>query len=126
MSLPAGYVLPLEPATATVKGRRWRSSLWPLRREHLYLIAGDSPLGLRLPLDSLPVVFAADRDLPVAPDPFEERAPLEPAGPPTADGTEPEAPSSLAIETRASARMIIHTALCVRRAKAGCTYFSRR
>jgi uncharacterized protein (DUF2126 family)/transglutaminase-like putative cysteine protease len=113
MSLPAGYVLPLEPATATVKGRRWRSSLWPLRREHLYLIPGDSPLGLRLPLDSLPVVFAADRDLPVAPDPFEERAPLEPAGPPPADAAEPEAPSSLAIETRASARAIIHTALCV-------------
>jgi uncharacterized protein (DUF2126 family) len=42
MTLPVGFVLPLEPARATATGRRWRSSLWPLRREHLYLIPGDS------------------------------------------------------------------------------------
>ena len=61
-TMPAGFVLPLEPAGAepATGRRRWRSSRWPLRREHLYLIPGDSPLGLRLPLDSLPVVAPAD------------------------------------------------------------------
>ncbi len=43
-----GYVLPL----ARSEGR-WRSSEWKLRREHLFLLFGDSPLGLRLPLDSI-------------------------------------------------------------------------
>ena len=51
-----GYVLPLKAITVSSKGKKlaptdftaWRSSRWPLRREHLYLISGDSPLGLRL------------------------------------------------------------------------------
>ena len=64
---PAGYVLPIkalarpEPkakrrtqAKTPGAGAEFRSSPWPLRREHLYLIPGDSPLGLRLPLASLP------------------------------------------------------------------------
>src|SRR5262249_38712921 len=46
MMLPAGYVLPLAHVAHADGGHRWRSSLWPLRREHLYLVPGDSPLGL--------------------------------------------------------------------------------
>ena len=57
--------------------RRWLSSRWPLRREHLYLVPGDSPLGLRLPLSSLPWVAPADQDQPHPPDPFDARAPLD-------------------------------------------------
>ena len=48
-----GYVLPIKPPLAAAARRRatdatarWRSSRWPLRREHLYLMPGDSPLGL--------------------------------------------------------------------------------
>lgn len=48
---PTGYVLPL--AWDFVR-QDWRSSPWPLRRDHLFLIPGNSPIGLRLPLDSLP------------------------------------------------------------------------
>ncbi|TVR41090.1 MAG: transglutaminase family protein [Planctomycetota bacterium] len=46
---PSGLVLPLAH-----DGKRWRSSRWPLRSPRLTLIPGDSPIGLRLPLDSLP------------------------------------------------------------------------
>ena len=49
------------------------SSPWPLRRERLYAVAGDSPLGFRLPLGSLPDVLPEDveHDAPV--DPFAPR-----------------------------------------------------
>ncbi|RPI47752.1 MAG: transglutaminase family protein [Betaproteobacteria bacterium] len=52
-----GHVLPLgrDPAAA-----RWRSGPWFLRDERCYLIPGDSPIGYRLPLDSLPWVSQAD------------------------------------------------------------------
>ncbi|AHB48707.1 IMP dehydrogenase [Hyphomicrobium nitrativorans NL23] len=45
---PAGFVLPLARV-----GERWASARWRLRRDHLFLVPGDSPLGLRLPLSSL-------------------------------------------------------------------------
>ncbi len=45
-----GFVLPLE---WDYLNNRWLSSDWELRREHLYLVPGNSPLGLRLPLDEL-------------------------------------------------------------------------
>ncbi len=73
LSTPAGYVLPLRTAkrrAAGNDGRQWESSAWPLRRMHLFLIAGDSPLGFRLPLASLPArKEKEDEDLPR--DPFE-------------------------------------------------------
>ncbi|UJJ31427.1 transglutaminase family protein [Halopseudomonas maritima] len=46
-----GYTLPL---TRAEQGA-WLSGDWPLRREQLYLVPGDSPMGLRLPLSSLPI-----------------------------------------------------------------------
>ncbi|HEX6137331.1 MAG TPA: transglutaminase family protein [Casimicrobiaceae bacterium] len=53
--MPVGFVLPLEavdvPAGAPT---RWETLAWPLPRGRLHAIAGDSPLGLRLPLASLP------------------------------------------------------------------------
>jgi len=50
-----GYALPLD-WRETGSGGHWRSGTWALRREHLYLIPGDSPMGFRLPLGSLPSV----------------------------------------------------------------------
>src|SRR5262249_45662997 len=38
----------------------WASGPWFLRAERLYLTPGDSPMGLRLPLDSLPWVSESD------------------------------------------------------------------
>ena len=62
-----GHVFPL---SKTDKG--WQSGRWFLREERCYLIPGDSPLGLRLPLDSLPWAAAADQPLIHAPDPFQK------------------------------------------------------
>jgi uncharacterized protein (DUF2126 family) len=54
----------------------WASGRWPLRRERLYLLPGDSPMGLRLPIESLPWVAPEHQDLSPPRDPFEERPPL--------------------------------------------------
>jgi uncharacterized protein (DUF2126 family)/transglutaminase-like putative cysteine protease len=70
----AGYVLPLERRQRN--GAIWGSSPWFLRQEHLFLLPGDSPLGLRLPLDSLPWAMAEDLAPVTELDPFEDRQPL--------------------------------------------------
>ncbi|MDP2011523.1 MAG: transglutaminase family protein [Phenylobacterium sp.] len=75
-SKTVGYVLPLRRATAKAEGGGWLSEAWVFRRERLYLIGGDSPMGLRLPLDSLPEVDPKDYPRIVPRDPYEERAPL--------------------------------------------------
>ncbi len=48
-----GYVLPLKPSTEVAGGAGWVGERWTFRRERLYLIPGDSPMGLRLPLESI-------------------------------------------------------------------------
>ena len=72
---PAGFVLPLK-ATESAAGIGWETSPWPLRRERLYAIAGDSPLGLRLPLSSLPDLLPEDEDVEPPADPFAAHDPL--------------------------------------------------
>ncbi|MCE2027808.1 DUF2126 domain-containing protein [Sessilibacter corallicola] len=53
----------------------WMSTQWEFRRGHLALIPGDSPMGFRLPLDSLPTLDEKILKLHQEPerDPFEER-----------------------------------------------------
>jgi uncharacterized protein (DUF2126 family)/transglutaminase-like putative cysteine protease len=46
-----GYALPLQYDSTRA---RWRSNHWKFRQGRMYLVPGDSPMGLRLPLDSLP------------------------------------------------------------------------
>lgn len=53
LTTPAGYVLPLK---WNHESSAWQSAKWILNREHLFLLPGNSPIGLRLPLDSLPAV----------------------------------------------------------------------
>ena len=51
-----GYVMPLRRDQEGT----WISGSWFLRREHVFLVPGDSAMGLRLPLDSIPWVSDAD------------------------------------------------------------------
>ena len=73
LSKPAGYVLPLQRWNAKEGARRWYSERWSTRSKHLFLVPGDSPLGLRLPLPSLPYIPPVDYPYVVADDPFAER-----------------------------------------------------
>jgi uncharacterized protein (DUF2126 family) len=77
VTAPTGCFLPLEyqSASAHVAGG-WRSGLWPVRADELFLAPGDSPMGLRLPLESLTWVPEQDRQTLHEPDPLEARAPL--------------------------------------------------
>ncbi|RYD48952.1 MAG: transglutaminase family protein, partial [Verrucomicrobiaceae bacterium] len=74
-----GYALPLERRD-TAQGLRWTSGPWFLRDETLYLLPGDSPMGFRLPLDSLPWVKESEYPWHVPEDPTRNLAPF-PQGP---------------------------------------------
>lgn len=54
-----GFALPLQRAVSGTH-LRWQSGPWFVRDDAMYLIPGDSPMGLRLPLDALPWVSATD------------------------------------------------------------------
>jgi uncharacterized protein (DUF2126 family) len=141
----AGYVLPLKARDydpAVMLGTSWQTSIWPLRREHLYLIEGDSPVGLRLPLATLPWVLPEEREPEFDVDPFAPRGalPVEKkdkrpvlglaAGKSADRAAEKSAdksaykpgnrsahksakPAVPAVPADPSAREVIHTALCV-------------
>ena len=68
-SRPAGFVLPVQRWSAEAQPG-WLSELWRTRRGRLFLVPGDSPLGFRLPLQSLPAIAAVDYPHLVPADPF--------------------------------------------------------
>jgi uncharacterized protein (DUF2126 family)/transglutaminase-like putative cysteine protease len=70
-----GYVLPIQRSWKN-HFPVWVSGPWFLRAERLYLAPGDSPMGLRLPLDSLPWVKKSDYPYVNELDPTVERPPL--------------------------------------------------
>jgi uncharacterized protein (DUF2126 family)/transglutaminase-like putative cysteine protease len=68
-----GYALPLRCDTG-----RWQSGRWFFRQENMFLLPGDSPMGLRLPLDSLPWLAPEARQPFYEVDPFAPRPQLPP------------------------------------------------
>jgi uncharacterized protein (DUF2126 family) len=71
-----GYALPLRRDHLPDGSGSWVSGNWFYRPERMYLIPGDSPMGYRLPLDSLPWTAKADYPFVYEVDPFVPRAPL--------------------------------------------------
>ncbi|NND89498.1 MAG: transglutaminase family protein [Granulosicoccus sp.] len=124
-----GFMLPLafEPSASmpAETGGYWISSEWPLRRQQVFLIPGDSPAGLRLPLDSLPEDTSVDKDVNnLLEDNFDPAEPLPvPATPgsaavaPIAASSGPQtagkAASRIATEDVDQAPRLIRTTLCV-------------
>jgi uncharacterized protein (DUF2126 family)/transglutaminase-like putative cysteine protease len=108
-----GYVLPLK--RGYYDGPKWESGPWFLRQEHLFLIPGDSPMGLRLPLDSLPWMAPEHRQFIEPRDPFAPRGPLprmqtSPASGvrPSRNGKKKTAPGDSSPDGQ-----LVKTALCV-------------
>jgi uncharacterized protein (DUF2126 family) len=111
LSKPVGYVLPIRRWKETGEGQEWISEAWRFRRERLYLVPGDSPVGLRLPLGSLPEVAPEDYPYIVEQDPFEAREPL-----PSFDpflNRDPDGASPRQLAEKAAAGAIVRTALSV-------------
>ncbi len=79
LSTPTGYVLPIQRWNAQGSPSGWISERWPLRRGKLFLAPGDSPIGLRLPLNSLPWTPPSAYPFIAPEDTFEEHAELPPA-----------------------------------------------
>ncbi|MCQ8241046.1 DUF2126 domain-containing protein [Rhizosaccharibacter radicis] len=70
-----GSVLPLR-RVARADGRRWQTGRWLLRSELLFLVPGDSAIGFRLPLQSLPWADPDHIEPEFERDPFAPRGPL--------------------------------------------------
>lgn len=96
---PSGCVLPVQWHPVH---DRWVSCAWLLRREHLFLVPGNSPAGLRLPLNEIPWLAPADKVFSAEP------SPLEPA---------PDLPDAASLAhprgAPVSSADVTHTALCV-------------
>jgi uncharacterized protein (DUF2126 family)/transglutaminase-like putative cysteine protease len=120
---PVGYVLPLQPVDTGHPGASaWLTGPWFVREERLYLMPGDSPMGWRLPLDSLPWAAPTDRWQQIEQDPFSPHLspraalpaapilqPTPPARPASAAHTVPAQPAP----RFASDPSVVRTALCV-------------
>jgi len=75
LSRPVGCLLPLKRQWWQA-GPRWASGPWPVRREHMFLLPGDSSMGLRLPLETLPHVSSGGPPSFCELDPLADRPPL--------------------------------------------------
>jgi uncharacterized protein (DUF2126 family) len=122
-----GYVLPLavdedaifataaagakKPKTLGKLTSQWQTGAWHFRDGTMYLVPGDSAMGYRLPLDTLPWVAKEDANVLHERDPFDERDEL--------GEIDDEAPTSKPLRNPSkptrheSAKYLIRTALCV-------------
>ena len=73
---PVGFVLPIRRAWWQAEPG-WIAGRWPVRSGSVYLVPGDSPIGLRLPMESLPSGLRSETELSTTPlDPTVRRTPF--------------------------------------------------
>jgi uncharacterized protein (DUF2126 family) len=117
-----GYVLPLRRIATRRGSARWTSQPWFLASENMFLIPGDSPMGYRLPLESLPWTKPEDVLYSFQPDPFAKRdvLPARPArrpelftASPVADAPQPTADRGKPPAEGESAAWVARPALCI-------------
>jgi uncharacterized protein (DUF2126 family)/transglutaminase-like putative cysteine protease len=115
----AGHVLPLRARGGGDQAGgpiAWESGPWLLRADRLYLTPGDSALGFRLPLDSLPWESEAARAWVYERDPLMARPPLTRVLPQSRRGRGDGAPRPVGAPTPSAAGdpgAIVRSALCV-------------
>ena len=117
-----GYVLPLRRIPTRQGTPRWTSQPWFLSSKRLFLVPGDSPLGYRLPLESLPWTKPEDVTYSYDPDPFaqREKLPERPERKPDLfaaaaidDAPEPPEDKATPPEVGESAPWVTRPALCI-------------
>jgi uncharacterized protein (DUF2126 family)/transglutaminase-like putative cysteine protease len=59
LGIPVGFAIPLK---WNWSAQSWQSGPWDFRRGNMFLIPGNSPMGMRMPLNSLPWVAPDKRD----------------------------------------------------------------
>ena len=95
-----GFALPL-----AYGDNHWQSSPWKFSRGKMFLVPGDSAMGYRLPLNSLP--WEVEREVDFEKDPFAEWEALEyPINPKSGRKQKPKGKQKIR-------QKIIHTALCM-------------
>ncbi|MCU0900034.1 MAG: transglutaminase family protein [Cypionkella sp.] len=102
---PSGFVLPVQSWQSRATGRRWRTERWKLRRGHMFLVPGDSPVGYRLPLESLPWLPPSQYPYINPVDPTVERPPLPIPNSPEVTETRPQASASFTASTPQGAQV---------------------
>ena len=96
---PVGYALPLR---WDLVEDAWESCMWRFRANRMFLIPGDSPMGLRLPLESIQWHTPEQREM------VYERDPLEPREESLDTGREGKPTTK-----NGESQTVFHTALCV-------------
>jgi uncharacterized protein (DUF2126 family)/transglutaminase-like putative cysteine protease len=76
LTTPTGYVLPVQRWNAIAAKSRWITEKWKTRRGKLFLAAGDSSVGYRLPLSALRHIGKTSYPHVVPADPMQPRPPL--------------------------------------------------
>lgn len=100
-----GYALPLNWQQNARNAGRWNSSPWNFKSKHMFLLPGDSPMGLRLPLDSLPWQEPNPLEFDIERDPFDKFEALP-------EAIDKKITASKLAVPKPTAE-VVHTALCI-------------